>query len=168
MPDRDRELLALLKSAVRECTVGFHVEGRTLVGFALLTDDDVETLLASTLSAEELSQGDGDLVFDLGAWSETESAALERCGAEFRVLSRQRKSREDHVESSFALLVKALLESRQEGVFGRDVFLIVSSTDPGPGMDERANAAARALNDAETVSKRLDSIKKWENPAPRR
>jgi len=54
-----------------------------------------------------------------------------------------------HVENSFKVLVTVLQEVRRRHLVDADVVLIVTSTDPGPRLEELAEGAVRLLNPPE-------------------
>lgn len=57
-----------------------------------------------------------------------------------------------HVGESFMCLVEALKELQDERFWAVGMTLIVTSTDPGPVLEQLADGAMRALNDAGTYA----------------
>jgi hypothetical protein len=150
------ELTETLEGAIRtslEAITAAHPE-ETLNGYALCTDDDVRTVyhVACTREFAEASRyrdtrfipvnwayDDGDEAFD-------EANGLVQASDEAASRSADEATWSTHVTTCFESMVAALEQMRQAGLFGEDVLLVVTSTDPGSAQKRLAIAAARRLN----------------------
>jgi hypothetical protein len=158
------ELVKQTKDAIRRTAAALRSEypRESLAGYALLTDDAVETLSYLAISKEALAANpQEDLLFSPTDWPyEPESTAFDVAAQQLRVRSSQTDLRA-HVDESFAALVQALAESKKEGVFPEGVFLSVLSTDPSPHLEALEKAAIQLLNDASLADERERFIEKW-------
>lgn len=148
----DAQLKELVKraSAAAIHAVACAHPNETICAFSLCTDDDLRTVFhaATTL---EFCGDDEELRFVPVDWEYGE-------GAEFYDIANNRMSEmcdssknfPAHVEGTFSCLVEALSELRAEGTFSDSVTLIVTSTDPGPRLEELADEAVRRLNPPST------------------
>lgn len=152
----------LLAGSVRETVARLMQSSGGIAGYALLTDDDVSTLFyaALTRSIAETTN-DQDLLFSPTEWPQ---AAEE---TNFDVLSKaigtlpMASESASKAESAFRLLVSVLAECRVEGIFDRDVFLSVLSTDPGPEAEALEEESIRQLNSLEIVTEWERFVARW-------
>ncbi|HSI82332.1 MAG TPA: DUF4303 domain-containing protein, partial [Candidatus Methylacidiphilales bacterium] len=137
-----------------------------LAGFALATDDEVTTLYHVACSKAWVEENQkqykeiGDIFVE---WQESAADEL------FRVIS---KALSEHYENTpsgnfakarnarFNMLVKALADCRQAGLFDADTLLCVGSTDPGEHMEDLDKKAAYRLN-AKPVADRYAKSRCW-------
>jgi hypothetical protein len=152
----------LLASSIRETVERLTQSNGRLAAYALLTDDDVSTLLGAALMRDRLdTTSDPDLLFSPTNWPEIDD------GPNFNVLSdaigvlpvaSEATSRMDAV---FHMLAGVLARCKAEGVFEGDVFLSVASTDPGDGAEALEDESIRQLNDPAIVGGREEFIARW-------
>lgn len=137
-----RELGRLVEAGIER-----SVAGKTVAGFALVTDDEVCSLSAVLAPA-------GEPRFDPVEWptwlhDEDLDAASE-------LLARRAElDGQDgyHTQSdrAFACLVDALVAARTRGLFAEDAYLSVLSSDPHPEMEAKEHAAVLRLNSPSTI-----------------
>ena len=146
----EKAVLDDLRAAIRGSleAIGAAHPGERLNGYALCTDDCLRTLFHAGCTTESCK---GDEESELRCvpvdWPYGEGDHLfRRANAELVAHADASEDFSAHVEAAFAFLVDALGGLRNEGVFGDDVLLIVTSTDPGPRLQELADAAVRRLN----------------------
>jgi uncharacterized protein DUF4303 len=128
--------------------------GEGLVGYALVTDDDIRSLGYMACTRESLESphnpavrfepvdwpyGGGDEAFDEARGLLAVSGDAAASDHAFAA----------HVNRSFAALVEALRELRQDGRFHDGVFLTVISTDPSEHLERLEADAVRTLNSPE-------------------
>jgi hypothetical protein len=158
------EFLQTVKSAVRHTVAAVRRRHplERLVGYALLTDDELVTLTYMAVTAEAVTAGAGeDLLFSPTDWPyEYEYKSFDLANQQLRQLSASGEFSE-HVERAFATLVQALVELRAEGIFGPNVFLSVLSTDPSPHLLALENACVERLNCKDVVEARQRFLDKW-------
>jgi hypothetical protein len=165
-----KAFLEVLNTTIRASIASVRNDrlSETLAGFALLTDDGVQTLYGAALTKEALTSSPDPevMLFVPTEWPlEPERQAFNALGAKLRESEpTDEASFEAHVDSSFAILVTALAETRAEGLFAPEVFLTVTSTDPSDYMNELATAAIARLNEAGLVNDRERFIQKWALP----
>jgi hypothetical protein len=161
----NREFIECVKGAVRRsiATLNRNHPGETLAGYALLTDDELSTLLYSSVTREALrSSSDPDLLFTPTDWPyEDEPDAFRSLSAELKKRSTESSDFLAHVSGAFSDLEQALAELRGENAFGSDVYLSVISTDPNEYTLERAEAAIVKLNSPEIARARQEFLEKW-------
>jgi hypothetical protein len=158
----DRDFVAAVLAAVRRTCEAMRSAhpGVSLAGYALATDDGLESLSHFAVTREALSSSpDPDLLFSPTDWPLAPEPRV------FDEMARQLRSRAaaatDHVDDSFRLLVDALAEAKREGVFRDDVFLSVLSTDPSAHLEELESASVRRLNPARIVQARDAFLARW-------
>jgi len=147
-----------LKNAIKRAVLGsLSVMERAhpsdkIIGYALCTDDGLSTVFhaANTPQALARASNPSETQFVPVDWPYDEGAELFDDANQILVDGLKQatmpESFEQHVDSSFAQIVAALRELREEGIFGPDVFLWVTSTDPGDRLRTLARDAARVLN----------------------
>ena len=161
----DEEFINTVKMAIRRSVRAVETKfpNETLSGYALCTDDGLETLLYYAITREALhSSSDADLLFCPTDWPYTlDSESFDEGDKELRNRAESAKDIREHIDSSFGLLVDALSEMRKEGVFGDDVFLSVLSTDPSEYLEMLENMSVEKLNQTSIVSERDKFLEKW-------
>jgi hypothetical protein len=138
--------------------------GESLAGFALATDDGLETLSDFFVTREGLAaSANTDFLFAPTDWPEGLDPDP------FDALSEQLRSWSDvatdfhaHVNDSFAVLVEALAETKREGLFEDHVFLSVLSTDPSRHLRGLERSSVRLLNVASIVKDREAFLARWQ------
>jgi hypothetical protein len=167
----DKELLASVVDAIRRTTRALHGEhpDDTLVGYALLTDDALSTLLYGAITKKALETSpDPDLLFCPNDWPyEPECSAFDDADAMLREWYQDYSGSnpanlKEHVDRSFGILVDALAQARVDGVLGNEVFASVLSTDPSKYLEKLATAGIQRLNPDELVRKHDEFMKKWQ------
>jgi hypothetical protein len=150
------ELRRRLREAILESLMCIHSahDGEAIDGYALCTDEDLISFFPVAASREfrRESQNDEarfvpvDWTFDEGREAFPGVTALLRhnlssagSAEAFRV----------HVDTSFESATRVLEELREEGHFRGASFLWVTSTDPGPALQQLGREAARRLNSRE-------------------
>jgi hypothetical protein len=161
----DQVLLSQLRAAIGETTAALRRAYPTeeLAGYALCTDDGVETLFYLATTREVLSAStDPDLLFTPTDWTYDPGAAA------FQLTAKYLRHRADaatdfhrHVDSAFAGLVEALSRARDDGCFDGNVFLSVLSTDPSAHLEQLEAAAIARLNKEAILVARQAFLSKW-------
>ncbi len=152
-----------VRKAIRESLSVLREQGscRHLAGYALLTDDDLRTLLYAAIDSEAGAlASDPDLLFSPTEWPIADRDLVEPS----RSLQRGADNAVDfdgYVDGAFACLVSALFSLRASGDFDQSVFLIVASTDPGPHLRRLEEGAAELLNSPSVVRRRQAFLRKW-------
>jgi hypothetical protein len=157
------ELLQAVKGAVRQtvAAIGARRPGDSLAGYALLTDDSLTTLTYTAVTKEALTlSGADDLLFSPTDWPWDESSSFEPASQRLRATGAASDSPE-HVNAAFATLVQALADLQAEGIFSREVFLSVLSTDPSPHLEALERASVERLNHPDLVEARERFLEKW-------
>lgn len=161
----DHRFLSALESAVRRTVRAVLRDrpGETLAGYALCTDDGLETLFHRSVTDAVLeSSANQGLLFCPTDWScELEAEAFDTVDGELRRRAAAAVDLRAHVDSSFGLLIDALAELKREGVFAPSVFLSVLSTDPNEYLEELENSSVRRLNEPSVVSARQGFLDRW-------
>lgn len=150
------ELVRLVEAGVEQTARALANEhaSKPLIGYALLTDDEVSTLAHAACMAEHAPSGVGDIRFQPVEWSL--SAGNEPLEPAYELLVRRAQlDGEDghHTQSdrAFECLIEALARARARGVFAGNVFLSVLSTDPHPEMERLEHAGILRLNSPAVV-----------------
>ena len=158
----DAAFVADVQDAVRATAAAVTTRhpGETLAGYALLTDDDLGTLGHLAVTREAL-RADPETLFTPTDWpyddgGEAFDGPNEALGALAAGLELG-----DHVDAAFALLVRALKDLRDDGVFALDVYLAVISTDPSEHLEALAEAAFAELNSADLTRARHEWLDLW-------
>lgn len=163
--DLDRQFIDGVKLAIRRTVAALKTEvpAETLAGYALLTDDALETLSYLAVTEEALrTNSDPDLLFVPTDWPyESGSDAFDAADAQLRQRASVAAELRQHVDRSFGILVKALAESKAEGVFDPSVFISVLSTDPSKYLLTLWDSAVRRLNEPNVVEARERFLEKW-------
>lgn len=154
------ELVDLVADAVRRSVplVELAHPGEELVGYALCTDDDLSTIFHVAIT-REFAQRNSDVpgVSHVPTeWSYNEGEDLFEEANRILAARYEHASSngfDEHVVKTFADLVAALERIRAEGVFGEEVLLIVTSTDPGPALEQLSREAAEKLNAPEVFAR---------------
>jgi hypothetical protein len=161
-----RDFINGVKAAVRRTCAAMRAarSSESLAGYALATDDDLATLSHFAITKESLaSSKDPDLLFVPTDWPEApEPQSFDKLDRQLRARATATADFHAHVDDSFRLLVDALAEAKQEGVFQDGVFLSVLSTDPGPHLEELENFSVRRLNTATLVQDRDAFLARWQ------
>jgi hypothetical protein len=159
------ELVDIVADAVRRSVplIAVAHPGEELVGYALCTDDDLSTLfhVAITREFEHRNSDVPGVAHVPTEWSYNEGEDLfEEANRIITARYEDASSNgfEEHVVKTFGELVGALERMRAEGVFEPDVLLIVTSTDPGPALEELSREAAEKLNSAEVFARWRDAM----------
>jgi hypothetical protein len=164
-PIPDRTFVDLVKVAVRRTFVALrraHPD-EALVGYALCTDDGLETLLCMAATDCALAaSADPDLLFTPTDWPyEPEPAAADEVNQHLRDEAASTSDLRAHVDRMFGSRVLALAELRSEGLIATDVFLSVLSTDPSDYLECLETNSISSLNTASLVGSRAQFIQKW-------
>jgi len=158
------ELLASVKKAIRRTAARLQADhpGEALAGYALITDDGLETLSCTAVTEEVLAVSpEPDLLFCPTDWPyEPEPAAFESASQQLRTQGTGADLR-SHVDGAFATLVQALAEIRAEGLFPPEVFLSVLSTDPSAYLESLEGSSVQRLNGPRLVEDRERFLEKW-------
>lgn len=161
----DREFVEMVKSAVQRTVtaLGRQRVGETLMGYALCTDDGLETLLHQAITQEALqASGDPDLLFMPTDWPfEPDPEAFDDADEKLRSRALCAGDLQVHVERSFSLLTLALAELRNDQFFAPGVFLKVLSTDPSEYLERLEDQAVERLNGRDVVEARRAFLNKW-------
>ena len=164
-PDPDQTLKDKVKAAIVRTTAALRAQhpDHEIAGYALCTDDGLETLLYLGVAEQVLQSGaDPDLLFTPTDWPyEAEAAAFDEADRLLRERAAVASDLRRHVDNSFQTLVDALSEARADGVFGEDVFLSVLSTDPSDYLEELEATSIQRLNADRLVQARKRFIEKW-------
>jgi hypothetical protein len=121
--------------------------GQRLAGFALCTDDDLNSLSAAGCTREFLAEQDPSRLFQPTEWP---GDVADSFGDARRMLAGQH----DRAET-FRSLITALMRLRREGAVADDVFLVVCGTDPGELLTRLEEVAVRELNPAGVLARWL-------------
>ena len=161
----DRNLIDLVKEAVRRTVAvmrKLHPD-ESLVGYALCTDDGLETLLCMVVTDTAIaSSTDPDLLYTPTDWPyEPEPTVLDRANEYLRTLGAAASGLRAHVDEAFASLVVALAELRAEGLFEPSVFLSALSTDPSDYLETLETESVATLNAPDIVTGRDQFLLKW-------
>lgn len=156
MATYDDELRALTADAVRKAQVELFEQfgSDALFSFALCTDDDVRTLyhVACTKEWVEMNkQNYPEIGYIYVEWEQSADGALfDNIGEKLATLADQDyPSDEEWVaarDRRFELLVQALHDCRNEGIFTENTLLCVGSTDPSNELECLAMNAVDRLN----------------------
>jgi hypothetical protein len=159
----NEDLLQSTKAAVRRTLAVVRVQQpkESLVGYALLTDDDLVTLTYMAITKEALASDAGDdLLFTPTDWPyEYDSDAFDTPNEHLQAMYESKSP--EHVDVAFDTLVQALAELRVEGLFSPEIFLSVLSTDPGPYLQALEDASLERLNDVNMVERRARFLERW-------
>ncbi|QUI71412.1 DUF4303 domain-containing protein [Pseudoalteromonas piscicida] len=157
------KLKSLVKDAVKTTFTNLQRihQPDELLGYALCTDDSVMTLYHVAMTQQWLSQDDNtEFEFSPVEWDLSDRdvhfkgvATLLAARLELEDAKLYENYLEEIINPTFKAFVLALLELRQEGVFAKNVFLSVISTDPSEHMLELESAANRKLNSAELLNR---------------
>lgn len=141
-----------VKVAVRRTldAVRANYPGETLNGYALVTDDALRTLgyVASTVEYTE-SQMEPSTRFEPVDWVYSDEVSAFDESRDLLTQSADAGARDDlghHVFESYATLVEAILELKEEGQFSDAVYLTVISTDPSEQLEALEAGAVQKLN----------------------
>jgi hypothetical protein len=171
--EEDGDFLGALKTAVRTSCAAIKTAhpGESLAGYALGTDDGLETLSYFAVTRESLAptSTDPDLLFAPTDWPEVpEPQVFDEVERQLRSRAATARDFQTHVNHTFRLLVFALAEAKREGIFQDDVFLSVLSTDPSAHLEELENDSVRRLNTAVLVEARDAFLARWHHEDPDR
>lgn len=165
MRDNDGLLFRLVFSAIVRSAESFRqdAQGGELRGFALCTDDGLETLSGLVVGTDTLAVSDDpDLLFTATDWPhEPNPRAFDAANVEMQKSASSSKVDGIHVDESFEILVHALLAAREKGIFDGQVFLEVFSSDPCEHTLSLQDKAIRRLNAPTMVKGWDDFLKKW-------
>jgi hypothetical protein len=147
-------LVTLAKEAIRQSWRAVRDAHRSerIVGYALLTDDGLETVGHVACSEEWLAScEEPGARFEPVEWPYAEgSEAFDQTrtllAAGAPAVERDEERFGAHVAQSHAALVSALKELKEEGAIPAEVFLSVISTDPNERLRTLEAKAVRALN----------------------
>lgn len=161
--DSDFQFVRTIKQEIWTTLSALEERNEQLAGYALLTDDDLETLGYAALSTDMLrSSSDEDLLFQPTDWPfQGEPDAFDGAYAELLARARSAVDFRAHVDTSFAILVRALAEAKAEGLFDAKVFLSVLSTDPSEHLLALENSAISQPNESAILQNRQRFLDKW-------
>jgi len=161
----DQEFQDAVVSAVQRTVAALAAERplERLAGYALTTDDSLETVGCIAVTREGLlASDDGDLLYQPPNWPlEPDWGAFELA---YSLLQRSVDLPGDglaHVHRSFEALVRALEILKAKGLFGADVYLSVLSTDPSDYLVELESSAVKRLCAQAFVDARSQFLEKW-------
>jgi hypothetical protein len=164
-PGSGRDLAGAVAAAVRASCAAIEAArpGEPLAGYALATDDGVETLAYLAVTAPALAaRADPDLRFSPTDWPEPPGcAAVDAVDRWLRARAAAAPDLRAHVDDSFRLLVEVLADLKRDGVFPDDVFLSVLSTDPSDHLEELEAASVSRLNGPALVQARRAFLARW-------
>jgi hypothetical protein len=158
-------LLQTVKSAVRQTLASFaecHA-GEDLIGYALVTDDDLGSLGYFACTEKFLeSQTESNARFEPVEWVynngvEALDDARAMLFADLDAATTPERFMA-HVDESFQALVSALQELRAARTFPDEVFLTVISTDPSEHLEQLENRAVQVLNSDELYQRWRASV----------
>jgi len=163
----DRQLIEIIKQAIRRTIAVGREEHphESLAGFALLTNDGLETLSSLSVTSEVLrASSNPDLLFVATDWPyEGDPDAFDAASAELRRRAAAATDFGQHVDQSFELLVKALAEVKAERLFGSQVFLSALSTDPSADLVKLWDSAVQRLNDGALIVEQRKFLERWKS-----
>ena len=152
------ELRTAVIKGIRHARLAFskHHPGESLNGFALVTDDGLETLGYFANSEEFTAQnGEGNVRFEPVEWLYCEGdSGFAQARSILTSMARTAGANgvfAEHVRAAFGVLVDSLIAARAEGLFRQEVFLTVISTDPSDELVRLENQAVPQLNSPELV-----------------
>lgn len=152
----NEDFTATVKAAVRRSVAAIRAAhpSESLCAFALCTDDDLRTVFHVAASVDYLERArEPDVRFVPVDWEYHEgSEFFDAVNAQLVIRFESSSDFALHVEESFRCLVEALKELRDERFLAAGWTLIVTSTDPGPVLEQLADDAMRVLNDAGTYA----------------
>ncbi|MGQ0801010.1 MAG: DUF4303 domain-containing protein [Pseudomarimonas sp.] len=124
--------------------------GESVCGYALLTDDDLQSLGYLAVTREYLERHGNESRYEITDWPYADGVeAFDEPRRLMGECAQSSHSHRDHVDASFGALVEALHDLRLAGVFANDVFLTAASTDPSEHLEQLEDDAARILNERE-------------------
>jgi hypothetical protein len=129
-----------------------------LSGYALLTDDGLQTMGHVACSDEFLAECPvSNAWYNAVEWTYDEGVHAFDGVREIMVTHGRAANTPElfgaHVEEAFAALVAAMRALKAEGVFGDTIFLTVLSTDPNERLLELEGMAVQALNERDVYEK---------------
>ncbi len=152
-------LLSHVRNAVAESIehITSSRPNETLSGYAICTDDCVMTVFGVATTTEWCQKKSPDLGFIPVEWpygynSNAFDEALSDVQKRYADASAD-DTFAKHVKDTFSTLVEALRLEKADGRFSPDVFLLVTSTDPGPRLQRLATNGAKLLNSPELFQK---------------
>lgn len=160
----DESLIVEVKLAIRESVnvLCLALGAPEISGYALLTDDNLSTLGCSVVTKDYLEEVGGlrECIEPVDWPHFPKSAAMDSLGRKLGELSAQTSPEQNvsFVGGVFNDLVKALMESRDDGLFTREAFLTVLSTDPSEYLEILERGAVKVLNSEDVYALWLSII----------
>lgn len=164
---RDSEVVELVRAGAVEAIDALRAAhpNDPLVGFALCTDDDVITLyhVGCTRSFAGSHHDVPDVGFAPTEWTQDAGVKPVAFDAvcqhlDARPMPPGSKFWGPELEQDFEAMVAGLARARADASLDQEVFVWVTSTDPGPAMVELAEKALPRLNSPAVVRRRRESI----------